>query len=464
MIKRDNKKRKTILLIVGASFILLLSSFLTLFYNANTFKEQLIVQFITFTVSLSLILFLIKKLEKQSKFVQTLIDSQRQLVITTDGEFITSVNATFLDFFNVENIKDFREKYNTNTISTTFNTAAPSDYLQRYLKDGTLWIDKIVQNTQENRVTKVMISINNEDHVFSVDGDKLPSSRGLKSAIFTDITEMEHTKRNLEEIHKNTRDSIDYASLIQRSLIPKTSMFEHFFKDYFIHWSPKDTVGGDIYLFETLRHEDEALLLYIDCTGHGVPGAFATMIVKAIEREVVSKIKKDDTMDVSAAWIMKYFNRTMKVLLMQEQDSTISNTGFDGGIIYYNKKSKILKFSGAQISLFYVDVAGEYHILKGNRYSVGYTQCDVNYDYKETILQVESGMKFYCTTDGYIDQNGGEKDFPFGKKNVGKLIQQNHTKTMQEQKNIFIQTMKKYESMVEDNERNDDMTVIGFEI
>ena len=309
-----------------------------------------------------------------------------------------------------------------------------------------------------------MISRNNKDYVFSVNGDELPSDNGLKSAIFTDITEMEQTKRNLEKVHKHTRDSIEYASLIQGSLIPDDAMFEYFFKDYFVHWSPKDTVGGDIYLFETLRHEDEALLLYIDCTGHGVPGAFVTMIVKAIEREVVSKIKKDDTMDVSTAWIMKYFNRTMKVLLMQEQDSSISNTGFDGGIVYYNKKDKILKFSGAQIPLFYVDTSGEYHMVKGNRYSVGYTQCSIDYDYKESIIKVESGMKFYCTTDGYIDQNGGAKDFPFGKKSFGNIIKQNHSKTMLEQKNIFIEKMKIYESMVEDNERNDDMTVIGFEI
>ena len=460
----QNKKKSITRLVIGTISILLLSSLATIYYNPSTLKEQVLVQLITFSIALSLILFLIKKLEKQTRFVQTLLDSQEQLVITTDGELITSVNQSFLDFFEVQNIEEFKTKYKTNTISTTFNRAAPSDYLQRYLKDGSLWIDKIVENTKNHKVTKVMISKHNEDYIFSVDGDELPSSQGLKSAIFTDITEMEATKHNLEEIHKNIRDSIEYASLIQGSLIPKESMFEHFFKDYFIYWSPKDTVGGDIYLFETLRHEDEALLLYIDCTGHGVPGAFVTMIVKAIEREVVAKIKKDPDMDVSAAWIMKYFNKTMKILLLQEQGSSISNTGFDGGIIYYNKREKILKFSGAQIPLFYVNAQGEYIMLKGNRYSVGYTQCDTNYDYKETIIPIEKGMKFYCTTDGYIDQNGGEKDFPFGKKSFGNIIKQNHTKQMSEQKKIFIETMYKHESMVTDNERNDDITVIGFEI
>ena len=73
-------------------------------------------------------------------------------------------------------------------------------------------------------------------------------------------------------------------------------------------------------------------------------------------------------------------------------------------------------------------------------------------------------MKFYCTTDGYLDQNGGEKDFPFSKKRFGNIIKDIHLKPMAEQKEIFIAEMDKYESMIENNDRNDDMTVIVFEI
>jgi anti-sigma regulatory factor (Ser/Thr protein kinase) len=73
-------------------------------------------------------------------------------------------------------------------------------------------------------------------------------------------------------------------------------------------------------------------------------------------------------------------------------------------------------------------------------------------------------MKFYCTTDGYLDQNGGEKDFPFGKKRFSNIIKEYHQETMADQQTIFFNTMMEYESMVEDNDRNDDMTLIGFEI
>ena len=279
-----------------------------------------------------------------------------------------------------------------------------------------------------------------------------------------DITKQKDMENEVRAIHKHTRDSIEYASLIQGAVVSQKEEMFPYFKDSFVHWVPKDTVGGDIWLFNDLRHEDECLLFFIDCTGHGVPGAFVTMIVKAVEREITAKIKDDLTMDISPAWIMSYFNKTTKILLKQETKDSISNAGWDGGVIYYNRRQQILKFAGAETPLFYMTQEGELKTIKGNRYSVGYKKCAMDYEYKETILEVKEGMKFYCTTDGYLDQNGGEKDFPFGKKRFTNIIKDNHTIPMEEQKTIFINEMEKYETAIENNDRNDDMTVIAFEI
>jgi len=206
-------------------------------------------------------------------------------------------------------------------------------------------------------------------------------------------------------------------------------------------------------------------LLCIDCTGHGVPGAFVTMIVKSIEREIVSKILKHPEFDISPATIMAYFNKTMKILLHQETKESVSNAGFDGGIIYYNRRDQILKFSGAETSLFYIDENREYHTIKGSRYSVGYKKCDIDYEYKETTISVQEGMKFYCTTDGYIDQNGGEKGFPFGKKRFGNIIKENHEKSMKDLHSILMSELVEYQNVnPHDNNRNDDITVVTFEI
>ena len=276
--------------------------------------------------------------------------------------------------------------------------------------------------------------------------------------------DLDLAKKEIEDTHKHTRDSIEYASLIQGALIPQKGAMLPYFKDHFVTWIPKDTVGGDIWLFEELRHNDECLLFFIDCTGHGVPGAFVTMIVKAVEREIVSILRSDLDMEISPAWIMGYFNRALKQLLRQETKDSLSNAGWDGGIIYYNKRTQILKFAGAETSLFFIDENGEFKIVKGDHYSVGYKKCSMDYKYHETIINVQEGMKFYCTTDGYLDQNGGDKDFPFGKKRFGNIIKENHFKPMIDQQNIFANEMKEYEGKIENNDRNDDMTLIAFEI
>ncbi len=116
----------------------------------------------------------------------------------------------------------------------------------------------------------------------------------------------------IHKLHRKVTDSIEYASLIQHSLVPTNELFDKYFNDYFTIWYPKDIVGGDIYLFEELKDGEECLLMVIDCTGHGVPGAFVTMIVKAIERQIITTILNTPNMKVSPAWILKYFNQTMK--------------------------------------------------------------------------------------------------------------------------------------------------------
>jgi serine phosphatase RsbU (regulator of sigma subunit)/putative methionine-R-sulfoxide reductase with GAF domain len=271
---------------------------------------------------------------------------------------------------------------------------------------------------------------------------------------------LEHSKKALEHIHRHTQESIEYASLIQGALIPENQVFKKYFSSHLIIWQQKDIVGGDIYLFEELRDKDECLLMVIDCTGHGVPGAFVTMLVKAIERQVIAKINNDKNIDVSPAWILSYFNKTMKKLLKQENEDSVSNAGFDGGVIYYNKRENILKFSGAETPLFYI-VDEELATIKGDRHSIGYKKSNADFEFKEHTIDLKEGMQFYITTDGYLDQNGGEKDFPFSKKRFSKLIQEHHQMNFSDQKKILLDTLERYQG---DGDRNDDITLVGFKI
>jgi len=368
------------------------------------------------------------EIQKEKEFNKILLDSQEQLIITTDGSTLITANKTFFNF-----------------------------YLQIQMDEDT-WIDYVISRSF-SETNKVMITKDSTNFIFSVTATNLPGEEELKSAVFTDITEMENAKIQIEDINKHTRESIEYASLIQGALIPDSKIFKNHFQDHFTIWHPKDTVGGDIYLLEELREKDECLLLVIDCTGHGVPGAFVTMLVKAIERQITAKINNSDEL-VSPAKILSIFNKNMKQLLKQESADSVSNAGFDGGVIYYNKKEKMIKFAGAETHLFYIE-EDKLQMIKGSRYSAGYKKCDINYRYEEHTLEVKEGMKFYLTTDGYLDQNGGEKSFPFGKRKFSKLIEKNYHKPMNEQEKDFLNTLDEYQG---NEERNDDVTVVGFQI
>ncbi len=270
---------------------------------------------------------------------------------------------------------------------------------------------------------------------------------------------MHNAKLQIEAIHKNTQSSIEYAALIQDAIIPNNNYFDKFFTEYFTMWSPRDVVGGDIYLLEELRNGDECIIMYIDCTGHGVPGAFLTMLVKALERQIIAEINLTND-DVSPSKILSFFNKNMKQLLKQEDEDSLSNVGFDGGVFYYNKREKIVRFAGANTPLFYIKDKN-LQVIKGDRYSVGYKKCSLDYTYTQHTLKVEDGMCFYLTTDGFLDQNGGDKSFSFGKRRFLKLIEKYYDKSMQQQKEIFSEELAQYQG---EEERNDDITLLGLKI
>jgi len=401
-----------------------------------------------------------KQIEMQKEFVQALLNSQEQIIITTDGKSLQSANETFFDFFAVDSIEEFMQAYDAKCICETFNTKAPEGYLQIKMgEDGReSWIDYVISRSFAH-THKAMISMGSTDFIFSVSAAKLPGEEGLKSAVFTDITAIEEAKQEIEIVHKHTRESIEYASLIQGALIPEERLFEKYFQDYFIIWEPKDTVGGDIYLAEEIR-DGEFLLFVIDCTGHGVPGAFVTMLVKAIERQITSRLKHDEDEVISPAKILSIFNTSMKNLLKQETIDSVSNAGFDGGVLYYNKNEKYIKFAGAETPLFIMK-DDALQMLKGSRHSVGYKKSDVNFEFSEHMLEVEEGMSFYLTTDGYLDQNGGANGFPFAKKKFQNIIREYAQKVMKIQKKIFLTKLKEYQ---QDEGRNDDITLLGFKV
>lgn len=397
-----------------------------------------------------------KDLIEEKSFIQILLDSQEQFILTIIDNKIKSCNKSFLNFFNIEHLDMFDKK--------DLNIFEIFDVMKsKYLEEKNIaqedYLKHVINNSHE--LAKVKINLNNMVYIFSISARYLPNKDNSIIIVFNDITEMEYTKEKIFSMYKHTNESIEFATHIQKAIIPSADTIKTFFKDYFAYWEPKDLVGGDIYLFESLRHKDECLFFIIDCTGHGVPGAFLTMLIKAIQEEIVSDIKNNPNEIVSTSKVLSKMNKKMKYLL---KDDEASNVGFDGAVIYYDKISQILKYSGANINLHYFDEKEEFTIIKANRYSAGYKSCDENYEYKQNIINTSAGMKFYLSTDGYIDQNGGHKSFPFGNKKYSNLIKDIFKLPMKEQKDIFKTTIKAYEKESKKDERNDDITLFAFEI
>ena len=214
-------------------------------------------------------------------------------------------------------------------------------------------------------------------------------------------------------------------------------------------------MAGDFYWLE--NKDDCILFAAADCTGHGVPGAFVTMLVKAIERQIVAHILNSDD-PVSPAQLLGVFNRNMKNLLKQEDRNSISNAGFDGGILYYNRNDNQLIYAGAKTPLF-VSKDGNLDIISGDRHSVGYKRSKGDYSFTDHVIDLDVDTTIYLSTDGYMDQQGEETGMPFGKKKVVSLIDEYGEESLSDQQEVFLDEFMEHRG---DRVANDDVTMVAL--
>lgn len=320
--------------------------------------------------------------------------------------------------------------------------------LWQTIKSGKKWCGVVKNRKKDGGYYWVNAHI---EPVFNAEG----SISGYR-AVRQDITaekEVEEKSRLLEETKQKITDSIKFSSLIQHALLPQNDVISEYFSDFFVLWDPKDVVGGDIYQF--LNREDDCLVFVIDCTGHGVPGAFMTMVTKTVIQSIV-----DDSNFNNPALIMRQLSKNIKTTLKQDNPDSKNDAGFDGGILYFNKKEKKILYAGAKTPLFYVQ-QGELKVFKGDRESVGYKKSNTDFEFTNFSIDITDDLYFYLTTDGFIDQNGGEDGFPFGKKKLQKLIEKNYTKSFSEQQEIFHKYLLDHQGK---HERDDDVTFFAFSI
>jgi serine phosphatase RsbU (regulator of sigma subunit) len=227
-------------------------------------------------------------------------------------------------------------------------------------------------------------------------------------------------------------------------------------KDYFIVWNPKDIIGGDCYWFE--HTEDGFFIAVIDCTGHGVPGALMTFVVLS----ALAKSLSDKNLAKDPAALLSIINKNIKDDLGQHTEDSISNDGMDGALVFIDKDCKKLTYAGAKIPLMFLRPnSDEFEELQADKLSAGYVYVPSDASYANQELDLESGMRFYITTDGIVDQIGGDKSLCFGKKNLKKTLLKTRNLSMEEQKQKLLESFYTYRGT---QIQRDDNTIVGFEI
>ena len=277
----------------------------------------------------------------------------------------------------------------------------------------------------------------------------------INSRLEAQRDEIECQKNLILVKNEQITDSINYARKIQDSILVPEAKIKRWMPNMFIYYKPKDIVSGDFYWFS--RYESKYVITAIDCTGHGVPGAFLSMIGNTLLHEIVNikHVFKPDQ-------ILAMLHTGITLALNQDSEDSGSEDGMDMSLCTVDARLNRFQFAGAKNSIYVVQ-GDKLKVLKANYYSVGgkslrpgmkveFTCYDFMYDENTSI---------YMFSDGYLDQYGGASNEKFNAQRFKELILANRTLPMDEQKEIITKTM---EQWIGDRQQIDDFLVMGVKL
>ncbi len=270
---------------------------------------------------------------------------------------------------------------------------------------------------------------------------------------FVDITERKQVERERNEALAVISSSIKYASRIQRAILPDQSIFAAALSDHFVVWEPRDVIGGDVYWCDVWG--DGLLLILGDCTGHGVPGAFMTLLASGALARARMEITAGDMPE-----LVRRVHQLLQITLGQHLEGGQSDDGMDLAACYIQAEADRLTFVGAALDLFVADQDGVTEI-KGSRHGIGYRNISRDQAYAARHIPLFGDQCFYLTTDGIIDQVGGSKARMFGKRRFKAILEVARTLPMAEQGDHLRQALADYQGQ---QRRRDDISVIGFRV
>lgn len=271
--------------------------------------------------------------------------------------------------------------------------------------------------------------------------------------IDTDVTERKKQEQIIWQKNKDITDSISYARKIQHAILPQDELIKTYLPQSFVLYMTKDIVSGDFYWF---THIDGcSIIAAVDCTGHGVPGAFMSLIGYNILNKIVNEQKITDPKDI----LYELNNGVLEALYKNESES---KDGMDIAICKVNHKENTLDYAGAMRPLWIVN-GGTLREIKADKIPIGtrHESREEPIRYTTHTIHITKGDCFYIFTDGYADQFGGKNNKKFSTAKFKDLILKNASENFNTQeKNIKLE----HQQWKGDFEQVDDILVIGFTI
>ncbi len=277
-----------------------------------------------------------------------------------------------------------------------------------------------------------------------------------KEGVERALAQLNAAHAELNKVNRRINESIRYASRIQSSLLPDAAALPELFRDIAVGWQPRDVVGGDFYWIG--RFAGRCLVAVMDCTGHGVPGAFMTAIAASVLDRILHEHCHDDP-----AQILQLLNRLIKASLRQDgrdqaPETVGSDDGLDAAVCLVDEAARSLTFAGANIPLLYAR-GGVLHEIKGDRHSLGYRSSQADFNFSNHVIMLEEGMAFYLATDGVTDQVGGDHRRLFGRRRLRHALEGGLDLPMERQMERLFAILADYRG---GESRRDDLTFIGF--
>lgn len=376
---------------------------------------------------------------------------------------------------NYDNLKDYKKAFNC---FETFHTLKDSiDQLKQQTKLNELQVrydikqkEKTIDALKKKRTIDKLKMLNDENKqtiykfialgvffivLFLILGAYLLYNRYRESKkINKSLTDKNHI---IESQRNKILDSINYAQRIQNSILIPEDDIKHIIPKSFVFYKPRDIVSGDLYWIKRL--DQKIVVACIDCTGHGVPGAFLTLIANMLLKSIVEERKTSNP-----SKILEQLDEGIINTLGQEDHKNGSRDGLDISICVIDERNQTIEYAGAMNPIYIVQ-SHQLTALKANIVSIGGKAIRPGIKEKKKFnthtLSYNNDTSIYLLTDGYLDQFGGPKNAKFNSNRFKELILKIYQKDMKEQKSIIEETLYDWKK---DQKQIDDILVIGLRL